>query len=254
MSEILRIEDRNRGSMLKQGDTTVLKYYLYDIDDDDIDEIIGETADIAIMTDKGIAHTTTGVVDEMYVCRFVIDKVLPAGDYHIEFIINGKIFPSNDKPYFTLTHSSLGEDLKVIESYGKTRLIAEAKGQIEASLAPELDDLKIGKANKAQEAWTVPTLLNGWTQEPNWAVGFMKDELGFVHFKGMIKNGTSSQIFQLPAGYRPAQNSYLTGSSGTNNSGQFNILINPDGSVHVHATPARTEGVVLDSVLFKAGS
>ena len=63
------------------------------------------------------------------------------------------------------------------------------------------------KANKAQEAWITPTLLNGWyairTLEPP---QYMKDEFGFVHFRGAVSKGasaTSNVAFQLPTGYRP---------------------------------------------------
>ena len=62
-----------------------------------------------------------------------------------------------------------------------------------------------GKANKKQEDWITPTLLNGWTtvniySEP----GYMKDELGFVHVNGTIKGGIG-RAFQLPTGYRPSK-------------------------------------------------
>lgn len=51
-----------------------------------------------------------------------------------------------------------------------------------------------------------PAFLNSWT---NYTDGynqcaFMKDAGGFVHLRGLVKNGTSGIIFQLPVGYRPA--------------------------------------------------
>jgi hypothetical protein len=64
------------------------------------------------------------------------------------------------------------------------------------------------KANKEQEAWIAPTLLNGWvnfggnTQN----ISYFKDEFGFVHIRGSIKSGTTTnftKIFDLPVGYRP---------------------------------------------------
>ena len=55
------------------------------------------------------------------------------------------------------------------------------------------------KANKVQEAWITPTLLNGWTGN----IQYMKDELGFVHFKGRTVNLGSGTIFNLITGYRP---------------------------------------------------
>ncbi len=63
------------------------------------------------------------------------------------------------------------------------------------------------KANKAQEEWITPTLINGWyairSLEPP---QYMKDSLGFVHFRGAIAKSaeaTSNVAFILPVGYRP---------------------------------------------------
>ena len=127
---------------------------------------------------------------------------------------------------------------------------AEAQRKIDhANRSAEL----ASKANKKQEDWITPTLLNGWVEDSAWPVGFMKDEFGFVHLKGMAKNGTDSRIFQLPAGYEPSQNSYLVGVSGTDVSKQFNVLLSRTGGVHSYTISSRSEGVILDSVIFKAG-
>lgn len=68
-----------------------------------------------------------------------------------------------------------------------------------------------GKANKKQEDWITPTLLNGWTDFGGVyeSVGYMKDEFGFVHIRGMIKGGTVGQnAFMLPEGYKPLKSQY----------------------------------------------
>lgn len=60
---------------------------------------------------------------------------------------------------------------------------------------------------KDQESWTAPTFTNSWVNYGGTFgnAGYMKDSLGFVHLKGLIKNGTIAQsAFTLPAGYRPA--------------------------------------------------
>ena len=58
------------------------------------------------------------------------------------------------------------------------------------------------KANVAQEAWITPTLLNGWDSVS--PVRYMKDSMGFVHFKGRILGGADgSTSLTLPTGYRP---------------------------------------------------
>lgn len=66
------------------------------------------------------------------------------------------------------------------------------------------------KANREQEEWITPTLLNGWeefsvTQKPQ----FIKDDFGFVRLRGMVKNGSSSILFSLPIGYRPSGTNYF---------------------------------------------
>lgn len=58
-------------------------------------------------------------------------------------------------------------------------------------------------------AWTAPTLLNSWANFGSVfnPAGYRKDSNGFVHLRGLIKNGTTTAgtpIFALPAGYRPA--------------------------------------------------
>ena len=61
------------------------------------------------------------------------------------------------------------------------------------------------KANKVQEAWITPTLINGWASSSSYpTVGYFKDTLGIVHLRGVLINGTASTVpFVLPAGYRP---------------------------------------------------
>lgn len=64
-----------------------------------------------------------------------------------------------------------------------------------------------GKASKTQQAWQTPTLLNSWVNfgGANTTAQYMKDEMGFVHLKGMIKTGTIGTVaFTLPAGYLPS--------------------------------------------------
>lgn len=103
------------------------------------------------------------------------------------------------------------------------------------------------KANKAQEAWITPTLLNGWIG--NQPVRYLKDEFGFVHLKGVLNAGVvGSVIFTLPAGYRPLNNYNLFSvSSGTS----VGILsIRPFGDVFMQR--GNTNEFALDGVTFKA--
>lgn len=71
----------------------------------------------------------------------------------------------------------------------------------------EAASLLIPQANKMQEEWIVPTLVNGWVQDDAtdaMNIGYMKDYMGFVHLRGRVKSGTLGvQAFTLPEGYRP---------------------------------------------------
>lgn len=63
-------------------------------------------------------------------------------------------------------------------------------------------------ANKTQENWIEPTLLNGWVNYGDVieTMAYMKDEFGFVHVKGTVKSGGLGQpIFVFPKGYRPSK-------------------------------------------------
>ena len=101
------------------------------------------------------------------------------------------------------------------------------------------------KANKAQKDWITPTFKNSWNEvHPAYTVGYMKDELGFVHLRGRISGGAQGTIaFTLPAGYRSG--TYLRFSAPPNNgvdvdsSGNVTVSI---GIVNIH----------LDQVIFKA--
>ena len=66
--------------------------------------------------------------------------------------------------------------------------------------------LNAKKANKVQEAWITPTLVNGWITGDNAIfapIQYKKDNFGFVHLRGGIANGVNNTICTLPVGYRP---------------------------------------------------
>ena len=106
------------------------------------------------------------------------------------------------------------------------------------------------KANKVQEAWITPTLINGWVSFGGAEDGptYYKDDLGNVKLRGVVKSGTLSvSIFKLPIGYRPAKNKYCPVIS--NNVPGF-VLIDPSGGVIPLAGTSNTF-VALDSISFK---
>lgn len=66
------------------------------------------------------------------------------------------------------------------------------------------------KADKAQDDWIAPSLLNSWVNYggEHEVAGYLKDTMGFVHMKGLIKSGAGTAgttLFVLPVGYRPAE-------------------------------------------------
>ena len=77
-----------------------------------------------------------------------------------------------------------------------SRVSAEEQRKIDhANRSAELD----GKANKKQEDWITPSLVNG-------AVGtaqYRKNQMGRVEFRGRLKIVNQNYAFILPPGYRP---------------------------------------------------
>lgn len=59
-----------------------------------------------------------------------------------------------------------------------------------------------GKADKEQEDWITPTLLNGW-EHVSTGLKYRKDSIGNIHIIGRVRGGIDGAIFTLPLGYRP---------------------------------------------------
>ena len=99
------------------------------------------------------------------------------------------------------------------------------------------------KANKVQEAWITPTLVNAWVAG-SFAPAYMKDEMGFVHLKGQVKSGTT-YAFVLPVNYRPVKTTripiYANGLFG---------FVNIQSGGEVYITGNNTD-VYLDGVTFR---
>ena len=127
-----------------------------------------------------------------------------------------------------------------------SRVSAEAQRKADhANRSAEL----AGKANKKQEDWITPTLLNGWVrQDSSQTPEYMKDEFGFVHFRGCIKGGTAPLVFNLPEGYRPRSTRRFPVTSG--DSTIQNMLIN-NNLVQIRGNPSAY--AYLDNVTFEAG-
>lgn len=114
----------------------------------------------------------------------------------------------------------------------------------------EVDAKDALKAEKVQEAWIAPTLLNSWV---NFGVGFndagyFKDQFGIVHLKGLIKSGTLGQpAFLLPVGYRIVGNNYMLCLS---NGAAGQLTITADGNVK--PASGNNAWFSLEGITFKA--
>jgi len=97
----------------------------------------------------------------------------------------------------------------------------------------EVSVLRNTKAQKQQPQWIAPVLRNDWVNYGGGypEAGYYKDDLGRVHVKGMIKDGTiGTNAFYFPVGYRPKDVTYSAGSSNIN----FALVrVFPDGSFRV---------------------
>jgi hypothetical protein len=118
-----------------------------------------------------------------------------------------------------------------------------------------INDINAGKADKQQEAWITPTLLNGWVQdETNYPVGYMKDQFGFVHLRGRVKGGTGT-MFILPTGYKPNKHIMFPivsdASAYARAFGVVQLLGDGGGWVRCPTGLGYNDGISLDGIIFK---
>ena len=92
---------------------------------------------------------------------------------------------------------------KIADSNVTTAKIADDA----VTTAKILDDNVTAAKIEEQEAWINVTYTNSWVDYDTTYGGaqYMKDSLGFVHIRGLVKNGSAANaaIFTLPVGYRP---------------------------------------------------
>ena len=105
--------------------------------------------------------------------------------------------------------------------------LAQKANQATTYTKTEVDNALALKANKAQEAWITPTLLNGWVGEAGYPIGYYKDTMGIVRLRGRIKNGPLvTPAFVFPIGYRPSSSVSVPsiGSGGSVGFLQVNVM------------------------------
>lgn len=103
---------------------------------------------------------------------------------------------------------------------------------------------------ETQQAFINPSMQSGWVAyDANHAQpGYMKDSMGFVHFRGLIKNGTGTAVFVLPVGYRTTKHIHWV----TVANGAFAYLrLDISGQFSAHAYTSNV-WLSLDGATFKA--
>ena len=154
---------------------------------------------------------------------------------------------------YTKTENDTAMALKAdkAETYTKTEigLLSGLLTTAKTSIVNAINELFNGKANKAQEAWITPTLLNGWSSFAGAPVQFMKDQFGFVHLKGVLTTGTKAQrSFTLPVGYRPGKVVLFISNSGYDD--YTTGYIATDGGFTVNKSAVTDIGI--EHITFKA--
>lgn len=146
----------------------------------------------------------------------------------------------------------------IIKQLQKVKGLGDKRaGQLFNKIPDTLDDLPDGSTRKAvvaQDNWTAPSLINSWANyEGGFSIaGYFKDQFGLVHLRGIVKDGSAdTNIFVLPAGYRPAYINVFAGmtfASTTKTLGRIDVLA--DGSVLFKS--GGTDFVSLDGIIFRA--
>lgn len=119
-------------------------------------------------------------------------------------------------------------------------------------------ELEVKKANRQQEEWITPTLLNGW--EPlgeSYLPQYRKTDFGVVEIRGTVKNGELGRpIFRLPEGYRVISTMMFIQHTGLlTNTKTCSVRVEHGyywGDGYVTVLGADERGVSLDGISFVA--
>lgn len=104
----------------------------------------------------------------------------------------------NDK--FDQIDADVG-DISTLTTTDKTSVVNAINENV--SQLAEIENVQLPlKANKIQENWITPTLINNWSLALNGDVAYYKDNFNIVRLKGYLQPG-NSYCFILPVGYRP---------------------------------------------------
>jgi hypothetical protein len=211
-------------SAITAGDTTVqlasisgyedgeVVVFVVDPDDTNLKQTFTGVLDTATLSVTGVVWTA-GTNQNHALGATIVDY---ASATHISMISKGLSVEHNqDGTHSDVTATSLTTDVisEATPANGVTIDSLNVKdGKLNTNdsvvTANITDDAVTAAKIETQEAWIAPTLLNSWVNYDGGSTyniaGYMKDSLGFVHLRGMVKSGTDeSIIFTLPAGYRP---------------------------------------------------
>lgn len=180
-----------------------------------------------------------------------------------DFYLNPAVETLNTTYYVDTQHlKPAGYDLTtpLIENWMRDVLPAGIGGSTPVfDLEGRITKLELEKANRKQEEFKPIDLLNNWIPENTTIYhvpSYTKDELGFVHLRGIAIGGTGTIVFQLPVGYRPSKGEYFGGPR-TRSSGSVNVLYYIDSSGRFYMYTPNTESggstiVNLSGITFKA--
>lgn len=148
-----------------------------------------------------------------------------------------------------------------------TTIVNEINGGLDnsnISASAAIDGSKIASSSipstalSAQQAWvevgsggSAPAFENSWVNfsAAYSTCAFMKDSLGFVHLKGMVKSGSvNAVIFTLPTGYRPALINYFPAIA---NDLFAEIQVHNDGTIKMPVSGSNVYAT-LNGITFKA--
>ena len=136
---------------------------------------------------------------------------------------------------------------------------AEALTTAQADIDTLQSDLDTAEAAMTAHAaaltWTeVSTFTNSWVNYGGayFNAAYAKDTHGWVHLRGVIKNGTdNTSAFTLPSGYRPSASMFFGVGESGGNAGR--VIIASDGTVDCHAADSGTDLISLDTIHFYVG-
>lgn len=149
-------------------------------------------------------------------------------------------------------------DLETLTTDEKSTIVG-ALNEIDSSIKSHLvENVNQGnphgidaKANKQQENWIKPTLLNDWTEI--YPVEYRKNEFGNVEIKGLVGEGITNDnttIFQLPEGYRPSSNRRFVSVGYSENDIQLVILnISTAGNVQIFRSSGNFTYLSIESTI-----